>query len=152
MRVLRALLSPWVDMELCLSPERAASMFVFLVPPLQGFVLVYSCTQGGAPRLRRYALPWSDIWLPVRGGSEPRPSSFGSSWLHYVIRPERRCPTSTSHCSLCGDRHMGIALAKDTTSKRDERISRAVPNMHVSVFRLRSLDECRMDPTGRGYV
>ena len=83
MRVVRAWLSPWVDMESSPEPfyERATQMSVLLVSPLQGFVFLYSCTQGGAPRLRRYALPWANLWLPLRGESERRPNAFRTNWL-----------------------------------------------------------------------
>ena len=58
---------PGLTWSLRLSPsERATQMPVFLVSPLQGFLFVFSCTQGGAPRLRRCALPWANIWLPLR--------------------------------------------------------------------------------------
>lgn len=76
-----------------LSPERAARMLVFLVSPRQGFVLVDSRTQGGAPRLRRYALPWANIGLPLRGESEHCLNLFRNNWLQYANRTKWRCPT-----------------------------------------------------------
>ena len=51
------------------SPERAALFRGHrrVVPPFQGWVPMGDETQGGAARLRRYALPWADIGLPFQG-------------------------------------------------------------------------------------
>jgi hypothetical protein len=38
-----------------------------LVSPLQGWCSPSFITQGGATRLRRSALPWAAMWLPLRG-------------------------------------------------------------------------------------
>ena len=41
------------------------------MPPFQGLVPVSDESQGGAARRCRFALPWADIGLPLRG-EEPR--------------------------------------------------------------------------------
>jgi hypothetical protein len=38
-----------------------------IVAPFQGFGFNRRGTQGGAPRLRRFALPWADMLRPLRG-------------------------------------------------------------------------------------
>ena len=49
------------------SPVRAKHVLVLLVAPFQGSRDGGPPTQGGAPRLRRSALPWADMWLPLSG-------------------------------------------------------------------------------------
>ena len=43
--------------------------------PFRAWEISVSITQGGASRLRRFALPWSDIFQPFRLGNEERTSA-----------------------------------------------------------------------------
>ena len=56
-----------------------------LVSPLQGSCSPSFITQGGAARLRRSALPWAAMWLPLRGENLWITRS-GSPKGHSVIR------------------------------------------------------------------
>ena len=61
---------PWVIVPNgCPSPVRAKDgQRQHLFCPFRAIVWNHYPTQGGAPRLRRFALPWADILLPLRGG------------------------------------------------------------------------------------